>query len=263
MPVMGGDPDANNAFPYFINCYRGVAEDSNADGGGGDEGGQNGPPDDDGDHVGNGWDMCADTGDTTYPDGDPIYPRGCTESQYGALSSDEQNAAKIAYAGDSPPAPPDEDGDGIPDPLDDCENTEAGNLVYADGCAHLESSGNETAPDRDNDGIADDEDTCPDENASGYDADANGCIDDSDSDGVKDDVDVCPFDANDGCPAALQDVEGNVTEEVPGCIHQSAENYNPDATEDDGSCTYEEDTPGFGIMVALISIIGIAFRRRN
>ena len=225
--------------------------------------GQNGPPDDDGDHVGNGWDMCADTGDTTYPDGEPIYPRGCTEEQFNLLSSDDQNAAKVAYAGDSPPAPPDEDGDGIPDPLDDCENTEAGNLVYADGCAHLESSGNETAPDRDNDGIADDEDTCPDENASGYDADANGCIDDSDSDGVKDDVDVCPFDANDGCPAALQDLEGNVTEEVPGCIHQSAENYNPDATEDDGSCTYEEDTPGFGIMVALISIIGIAFRRRN
>jgi len=263
MPIMGSNPDANNAFPYFINCYRGVAEDSNADGGGGDEGGQNGPPDDDGDHVGNGWDMCADTGDTTYPNGNPIYPRGCTESQYGALSSDDQDAAKIAYAGDSPPAPPDEDGDGIPDPLDDCEDTEAGNLVYADGCAHLDSSDNETAPDRDNDGIADNEDTCPDENASGYDADADGCIDDSDSDGAKDDVDVCPFDANDGCPAALQDVEGNVTEEIPGCIHRSAENYNPDATEDDGSCTYEEDTPGFGLLVALISIIGVAFRKRN
>ena len=263
MPIMGSNPDANNAFPYFINCYRGVAEDSNADGGGGDEGGQNGPPDDDGDHVGNGWDMCADTGDTTYPNGNPIYPRGCTESQYGALSSDDQDAAKIAYAGDSPPAPPDEDGDGIPDPLDDCEDTEAGNLVYADGCAHLDSSDNETAPDRDNDGIADNEDTCPDENASGYDADADGCIDDSDSDGAKDDVDVCPFDANDGCPAALQDVEGNVTEEIPGCIHQSAENYNPDATEDDGSCIYEEDTPGFGLLVALICIICVAFKRRN
>ena len=72
MPVMGENPDANNAFPYFINCYRGVAEDSNTNGGGGNGGGQNGPPDDDGDHVGNGWDMCADTGDTTYPDGDPI-----------------------------------------------------------------------------------------------------------------------------------------------------------------------------------------------
>ena len=267
MPVMGDNPNANNAFPYFINCYRGISETSNEDGGaldgGGEEPGQNGPPDDDGDHVGNGWDMCADTGDTTYPDGDPIYPRGCTEEQFNLLSSDDQNITKIAYAGDSPPAPPDEDGDGIPDPLDDCENTEAGNLVYADGCAHLESSGNETAPDGDNDGIPDDEDNCPNENASGYDADADGCVDDSDNDGVKDIEDICPFDPADGCPAALQDVEGNMTEEIPGCVHQSAENYNPDATEDDGSCTYEEDTPGFGLTVALIGIIGVAFRRRN
>ena len=267
MPVMGDNPNANNAFPYFINCYRGISETSNGDGGaldgGGEEPGQNGPPDDDGDHVGNGWDMCADTGDTTYPDGNPIYPRGCTEEQFNLLSSDDQNTTKIAYAGDSPPAPPDEDGDGIPDPLDDCENTESGNLVYADGCAHLESSGNETAPDGDNDGIPDDEDSCPNENATGYDADADGCVDDSDNDGVKDIEDICPFDPADECPAALQDVPTNVTEEVPGCIHQSAENYNPDATEDDGSCTYEEDTPGFGLVVALISIIGVAFRRKN
>ena len=268
MPAMGDNPDANNAFPYFINCYRGISETSNEDGGaldggGGDEPGQNGPPDDDGDHVGNGWDMCTDTGDTTYPDGNPMYPRGCTEEQFNLLSSDDQNTTKIAYAGDSPPAPPDEDGDGIPDPLDDCDDTQTGNLVYADGCAHLDSSSNETASDSDNDGVADEDDNCPNEDSSGYDANADGCIDDSDSDGAKDDVDVCPFDANDGCPAALQDVEGNVTEEVSGCIHQSAENYNPDATEDDGSCTYEEDTPGFGLAVALICIISVAFRRRN
>ena len=117
--------------------------------------------------------------------------------------------------------------------------------------------------DTDNDGIIDNEDSCPEENSSGFDADADGCIDDSDNDGVKDNVDICPFDSTDGCPAALQEVPTNVTEEVSGCIHQSAENYNPDATEDDGSCTYEEDTPGFGLTVALISIIGVAFRRRN
>ena len=39
------------------------------------------------------------------------------------------------------------------------------------------------------------------------------------NDGVKDNVDICPFDSADGCPAALQDVPTNVTEEVPGCIH--------------------------------------------
>ena len=117
--------------------------------------------------------------------------------------------------------------------------------------------------DSDNDGIIDNEDSCPDEDSSGYDANADGCIDDSDNDGVKDNVDICPFDSADGCPAALQDVPTNVTEEVPGCIHQSAENYNPDATEDDGSCTYEEDTPGFGILAAIISCTIIALRRRR
>jgi len=116
--------------------------------------------------------------------------------------------------------------------------------------------------DSDNDGIIDNEDSCPDEDSSGYDANADGCIDDSDNDGVKDNVDICPFDSADGCPAALQDVPTNVTEEVPGCIHQSAENYNPDATEDDGSCTYEEETPGFGIISSLVSI-GIIASLRN
>ena len=115
--------------------------------------------------------------------------------------------------------------------------------------------------DTDNDGIIDNDDSCPDENSSGYDANADGCIDDSDNDGVKDNVDICPFDSADGCPAALQDVPTNVTEEVPGCIHQSAENYNPDATEDDGSCRYEEDTPGFGITSSLASIGIVAFMR--
>ncbi|SVB09153.1 uncharacterized protein METZ01_LOCUS162007, partial [marine metagenome] len=269
MPVEGNNPSANNAFPYFINCYAGIAEDSNFDGGalegGGDGGGpMTGPPDADGDNVGDGWDMCDDTGDTSYPDGSPIYPRGCTQEQFDLLSSDNQDAAKVAYAGDDPPAPPDADGDGIPDPEDDCADTEAGKLVYFDGCAHEteenggEDNGNTTAneteeaPDSDSDGISDDDDACPDENASGHDADADGCIDDSDNDGVKNDVDVCPFDPSDECQLAPE--EEIFPEDVPGCVHESAENYNPDATDDDGSCTYEkESTPGFGIFATILS----------
>ncbi len=278
MPVEGNNPSANNAFPYFINCYAGVAESSNFDTGalegGGDGGGpMTGPPDADGDNVGDGWDMCDDTGDTSYPDGSPIYPRGCTQEQFDLLSSDNQDAAKVAYAGDDPPAPPDADGDGIPDPEDDCADTEAGKLVYFDGCAHEteenggEDNGNTTAneteeaPDSDSDGISDDDDACPDENASGHDADADGCIDDSDNDGVKNDVDVCPFDPSDECQLAPE--EEIFPEDVPGCVHESAENYNPDATDDDGSCTYEkESTPGFGIFAAILSCLIIAFRRK-
>ena len=270
MPVEGNNPSANNAFPYFINCYAGIAEDSNLDGGGP----MTGPPDADGDNVGDGWDMCDDTGDTSYPDGSPIYPRGCTQEQFDLLSSDDQDAAKVAYAGDDPPAPPDADGDGIPDPEDDCADTEAGKLVYFDGCAHEteenggEDNGNTTAneteeaPDSDSDGISDDDDACPDENASGHDADADGCIDDSDNDGVKNDVDVCPFDPSDECQLAPE--EEIFPEDVPGCVHESAENYNPDATDDDGSCTYEkESTPGFGIFATIFSCLVITFRRKH
>ena len=158
MPVeVDGEMTTNHAFPYFINCYAGVVESSNFDGGG--DGGMPGPPDADNDGVGNGWDMCADTGDTTYPDGYPIYPRGCTEEQFSALSSEEQDAAKVAYAGDNPPAPPDEDGDGIPNPLDDCLNSEIGKLVYFDGCVHEteNSNGNisvETNPNPEGEGMA-------------------------------------------------------------------------------------------------------------
>tara|TARA_Y100000758_G_scaffold120021_1_gene84589 strand:+ start:82 stop:2226 length:2145 start_codon:yes stop_codon:yes gene_type:complete len=279
MPVEGNNPSANNAFPYFINCYAGIAEDSNFDGGalegGGDGGGpMTGPPDADGDNVGDGWDMCDDTGDTSYPDGSPIYPRGCTQEQFDLLSSDDQDAAKVAYTGDDPPAPPDADGDGIPDPEDDCADTEAGKLVYFDGCAHEteenggEDNGNTTAneteeaPDSDSDGISDDDDACPDENASGHDGDADGCIDDSDNDGVKNDVDVCPFDPSDGCQLAPE--EEIFPEDVPGCVHESAENYNPDATDDDGSCTYEkESAPGFGFTLAALGCLIIAFRRKH
>jgi hypothetical protein len=125
-----------------------------------------------------------------------------------------------------------------------------------------DSNETEDAPDGDNDGILDDDDLCPDENASGHDADADGCIDDSDNDGVKNDVDVCPFDPNDGCQ--LTQEEEIIEEEVPGCVHEGAENYNPDATDDDGSCTYEkESTSGFGIFAAILSCLVIAFRRKH
>ena len=127
-----------------------------------------------------------------------------------------------------------------------------------------ESGNNETedSPDSDNDGISDDDDACPEENSSGHDADADGCIDDSDNDGIKNDVDECPFDPNDECQ--LTQEEENFPEDVPGCVHEDAENYNLDATEDDGSCTYEnESTPGFGIFASVGAITIIALRRRH
>ena len=81
-----------------------------------------GPPDDDGDGVGNGWDMCADTSDNSYPNGKPIYPRGCNEEQFLWLSDDNQSIASVAYSGTAPPAPPDDDKDGALDHNDSDDN---------------------------------------------------------------------------------------------------------------------------------------------
>jgi hypothetical protein len=117
-----------------------------------------------------------------------------------------------------------------------------------------------SAADSDGDGVEDDDDVCPDENASGHDADADGCIDDSDNDGVKNDADACPFDPNDECLGTQE--EENFPEDVPGCVHESAENYNSDATEDDGSCKYESDSPGFGFVLAALGCLIITFRRK-
>jgi plastocyanin len=144
-----------------------------------------------------------------------------------------------------------EDGDGSDDTEDGdgSDDTEDG-----DG-----SNDTEESPDSDNDGISDDDDSCPEEDASGHDADADGCIDDSDNDGAKNDVDVCPFDPEDGC---LANLEGNNETFIEGCVYESAKNYNPDATDDDGSCLYSiEESSSIGFL-AILGCLIIALRRK-
>jgi len=46
-----------------------------------------------------------------------------------------------------------------------------------------------------------------------------------------------------GCLGGDDDDEEPVVEDVMGCTYADAENYNPDATKDDGSCTYAEPEP--------------------
>ena len=46
-----------------------------------------------------------------------------------------------------------------------------------------------------------------------------------------------------GCAGSDDDDEDPVVEDVLGCTYADAENYNPDATKDDGSCTYAEPEP--------------------
>lgn len=77
--------------------------------------------------------------------------------------------------------PPDSDGDGVPDPIDECPGTPRGMAVDRRGCP-LDSDG---------DGVPDHLDRCPN-TPPGVAVDANGCGLDSDGDGVPDHADHCP-----------------------------------------------------------------------
>ena len=46
-----------------------------------------------------------------------------------------------------------------------------------------------------------------------------------------------------GCAGSDDDDEDPAVEDILGCTYADAENYNPDATKDDGSCTYAEPEP--------------------
>jgi OOP family OmpA-OmpF porin len=86
------------------------------------------------------------------------------------------------------PAPPierdvdgDNDSDGIPDSVDACPNSPAGQQVDATGCPR----------DDDGDGVTNDQDQCPN-TVWGSDVDASGCELDSDNDRVVNRLDECP-----------------------------------------------------------------------
>ena len=118
-------------------------------------------------------------------------------------------AQTICYAKPStpptPPPPPDQDGDGVPDSIDECP-TQPGSAAL-NGC-----------PDRDGDGIPDKDDKCPDQKGV---AKYFGCpIPDTDGDGINDEEDKCPnvpgvakyF----GCPIPDTDGDG-VNDEEDKC----------------------------------------------
>jgi outer membrane protein OmpA-like peptidoglycan-associated protein len=79
--------------------------------------------------------------------------------------------------------PRDRDADGVPDDVDECKKTPAGDRVDAKGC---------TVKDADGDGVFDDADACADTPA-GDRVDEKGCSlpKDADGDGVLDDADAC------------------------------------------------------------------------
>jgi OOP family OmpA-OmpF porin len=90
-------------------------------------------------------------------------------------------------------APPDSDGDGVANRIDQCPSTPKGAKVDAKGCPL----------DADGDGVFDGLDQCPDTPA-GVKVDSKGCPLDADGDGIADYKDKCPSvpapGTPDGCP---------------------------------------------------------------
>ena len=193
-----------------------------------------------------------------------IYDCGCDEQPSDDCDCDGNQLDALGVCGGDCEA--DADGDGICDDVDDCvgELDACGvcngpGAVYDCGCDEqpaddcdcdgnqldaLGVCGGDCEADADGDGICDDVDDCVgDLDACGicngpgaiYDC---GCdeqpSDDCDCDGNQlDALGVCGGD----CPA---DVDGDGicdNAEIPGCTLESACNYNPAATDDDGSCT--------------------------
>ncbi len=114
----------------------------------------------------------------TYVDYIPSPDNGSTDNWHWGI----QPGLSFLLGGRSA-GPRDRDQDGVPDDVDECKKTPAGDRVDARGC---------TVKDADGDGVFDDTDACADTPA-GDKVDAKGCSlpKDADGDGVLDNVDSC------------------------------------------------------------------------
>lgn len=103
------------------------------------------------------------------------------DSDGDGILDDSDNCPAVANPGQEDfdgdtlgdPCDPDDDNDTIPDEIDNCPLTANQDQADNDG----DGGGDLCDADDDNDGIADVDDTCPYEDATGFDADSNGCID--------------------------------------------------------------------------------------
>jgi len=134
----------------------------------------------------------------------------------------------------------DEDGDGVPDAVDQCKDTPPGEKVDAKGC---------TVKDADKDGVADDVDQCKDTPA-GDQVDAKGCSlpKDADKDGVLDDVDQCKDTpagdkVDSKCCSLPKDADGDgVMDDVDQC-----KDTPPGDKVDAKGCSLPKDGDGDGV----------------
>jgi outer membrane protein OmpA-like peptidoglycan-associated protein len=151
----------------------------------------------------------------TYVDYIPSPDNGSSDNWHWGI----QPGLSLMFGGRSA-GPRDRDADGVPDDVDECKKTPAGDRVDAKGC---------TVKDADGDGVFDDADACADTPA-GDKVDEKGCSlpKDADGDGVLDDADGCADTPKGekvdekGCPLP-KDADGDgVTDDVDACADSPA-----------------------------------------
>lgn len=131
--------------------------------------------------------------------------------------------------------PPDSDGDGVPDHVDECPGTPRGVQVDSRGCP----------VDTDGDGVPDYRDRCPG-TPNGVVVDEHGCPLDSDGDGVPDYLDECPNTPpgvqvnSKGCP--LDGAAGR-SGEAPPCTFGNGP-FPPGIPVDEWGCPLDSDGDG-------------------
>ena len=167
-----------------------------------------------------------------------IYECGCSDIPAGDCDCDGNQEDALGVCGGDCAA--DADADGICDDVDDCVGAldacgvcNGPGEIYECGCADIPSG---------------------DCNCDGNQLDATGvcgggCTEDADADGICDDVDPCVGSAEQCCTDYNQNGLCDA-EEVVGCTFSGAQNYDPNATMDNGTCieACEGDLNGDGLV---------------
>ena len=184
-----------------------------------------------------------------------IYECGCSDIPAGVCDCEGNKLDALGICGGD--CADDADGDGICDDVDGCVGEFDGcgvcngpGAIYECGCADipegdcdcdgnqldaLDVCGGNCAEDADDDGICDDVDECVGSEPDALGVCGGNCAEDADDDGICDNVDPCIGSATDCCTDSNQNGLCDEDETV-GCTFPGAENYNPAATIDNGTC---------------------------
>jgi len=217
----------------------------------------------------------CDDGNTTSGDGcsatcqdEAVCGNGTTEAGEDCDdgNTDDGDGCSAECEDEGGQGPPDSDGDGVADEIDECPGTTRGTVVDEVGCPV-------DAPndDPDNDGVADGDDLCPN-TPPGAQVDADGCAAnqlDSDGDGVTDNIDACEQTPatvevdEQGCPVSTDptdddldgvpndidqcpDSDANVTVDPNGCSESQRDSDGDGINDDVDQCDDQPGTPANG-----------------